>query len=120
MSELPTHTGGCHCGNVRFRVRTDLAQVGACNCSICSKTGTLLSFVPASEFELLSEPSPPLTDYQFNKHVIHHYFCPVCGVRSFATGTAPDGSDMRAVNVRCLDDVDVDSLKVVHYDGRSL
>ena len=47
-----------------------------------------------------------LTDYQFNKHVIHHLFCKTCGIKSFARGNGPTGPTV-AINVRCLDGVDV-------------
>jgi hypothetical protein len=43
----------------------------------------------------------------------------VCGVHSFATGTGPDGVEMRSINARCLDGVDVAALEVAHFDGRS-
>ncbi|WP_437673518.1 GFA family protein [Sorangium sp. So ce131] len=120
MAELKTYTGGCHCGKVRYEVKADLsAPVGACNCSICSKTGSLLAFAPADQFTLLSG-GDVLTDYQFNKKVIHHNFCSVCGIRSFARGTGPDGREMCAINVRCLDDVDVGALKITQFDGKSL
>ena len=36
-----------------------------------------------------------------------------------ARGTAPDGREMAAINVRCLDDVDIDALPVQKVDGRS-
>jgi hypothetical protein len=60
-----------------------------------------------------------LTDYQFNKKQIHHLFCSSCGVRSFARGKLPDGRETRAINVRCLDDVDIDALTPKPYDGKS-
>ena len=44
----------------------------------------------------------------------------VRGVGSFSRGTGPDGKEMIAVNVRCLDDVDVAALKTTPFDGRSL
>ncbi len=116
MSE---HQGGCHCGRVRFRVTADLTSTVTCNCSICQKTGTILTFVPASDFELLSGEDA-LTDYQFNRMVIHHLFCKTCGIRSFARGKKPDGSEMVAVNVRCLDDVDLGGLSPRSFDGRRL
>ena len=33
--------------------------------------------------------------------------------------TNPKGEEMIAVNVRCLDDVDIAALKVTPFDGRS-
>jgi hypothetical protein len=86
---------------------------------MCSKRGGLLAFVPAENFKILSGEGD-LTDYQFNKKVIHHLFCPTCGIFSFGKGVGPDGKEMVAVNVRCLDDVDAEGLKVVKYDGKSV
>jgi len=112
------HQGGCHCGAVRYRVDIDLTKpVIQCNCSICSRTGTLLSFVPAGSFTL-ERGEDCLTDYQFGKKNIHHLFCKVCGVRSFARGQGPAGP-MAAINTRCLDDFDLARLEVRNFDGKS-
>ena len=118
MSEARTYLGGCHCGKVRYRAELDLGKpVISCNCSMCGRSGTLLTFIPAGKFELLSGEDA-LTDYQFNKHVIHHLFCKVCGIKSFARGAGKDGPTV-AVNTRCLDDVDLAALKIMPFDGRS-
>jgi hypothetical protein len=90
----------------------------SCNCSLCSKRGSLLTFIPASQFRLLSGEDS-LTDYQFNKKVIHHLFCKVRGTAPFGRGNAPNGDAMIALNVRCLDGVDIDSLAIKRYDGKS-
>jgi hypothetical protein len=120
MGETTTYTGACHCGAVRYRVTTQpLESVVTCNCSICSKTGTMLAFVPAAQFELLSG-ADALGDYQFGKKKIHHLFCRRCGIRSFARGAMPDGSPIVAVNTRCLDGVDPASLRVKPFDGKGL
>ena len=105
----------------RYEVALDLANpVIACNCSRCGRLGSLLTFAPAADFNLLSGDGA-LTDYQFNKNVIHHLFCTTCGIESFARGKRPgDGADMVAVNARCLDGVDPDTLTVKKFDGRSL
>jgi hypothetical protein len=113
-----THRGGCHCGAVRYRVDIDLSRpVTQCNCSICSRTGTLLSFVPAGAFTL-EKGEDSLTDYQWDRKNIHHLFCKVCGVRSFARSQGPHGP-MVAINTRCLDEVDATTLQVQHFDGKS-
>ena len=113
------HAGGCHCGKVRYEVDMNLANALSCNCSICMKKGTLLDFVPAESFKLLSGEQD-LTRYQFNKKVIDHLFCKHCGVQSFAIGAAPDGKKVVAVNVRCLDNIDLSKLTVQEYNGKDV
>jgi len=118
MSEATMHKGGCHCGAVRYEVKLDLEKpVIACNCSMCGRAGTYLSFVPAADFQLLAGQDA-LTLYKFNRQHIDHLFCKTCGIKSFARGTARDGSRTVAVNVRCLDDVDLEKLKINHYNGK--
>ena len=48
------HTGSCHCGTVRYEVTADVDKSISCNCSICRRTGMILTFVPASQFKLNS------------------------------------------------------------------
>jgi hypothetical protein len=119
MPESKTFTGGCHCGKVRYEATSDLSRVMQCNCSICSKKGTLISPVAKDQFRLLSGESE-LADYQFNKHVIHHLFCRTCGVQSFSRGKTQDGREMFAINVRCLDGVDPAALTITPFNGRAL
>jgi hypothetical protein len=119
MSNPAKHTGGCHCGRVRYQAELDLDEpVMACNCSMCGRTGTLLQFIPPSRFTLLSGEDA-LQDYQFKAHNIHHLFCKTCGIKSFARGTGPSGP-MVAINTRCLDDVDLSKLQVEQFDGKRM
>lgn len=114
-----TYSGGCQCGKVRYEVQMDIGEVISCNCSRCGRLGSLLAFAPAAQFKLLSG-GHDLTEFVFNKNLIQHQFCSTCGIQSFALGTQPKtGAKMAAVNVRCLDGVDVDGLKVKRVDGRS-
>lgn len=101
MTALIRHTGGCHCGRVRFEVQAPAQiQVSDCNCSICAKSGYLHLIVPQSQFQLLSGQEL-LTSYQFNTGTARHLFCSVCGVKSFYVPRShPDGYD---VNLRCID-----------------
>jgi hypothetical protein len=114
-----TYSGDCQCGKVRYEVAADIGEVIACNCSRCGRLGSLLAFVAAADFKLLTGEGAT-TEYQFNKHVIHHLFCATCGVQSFARGAGPGGVEMVAINVRCLDGVDPSTLKVKHVNGRRL
>jgi hypothetical protein len=117
---VSTQHGGCHCGAVRYQVQIDPeAQAIACNCSMCGRSGTLLQFVPESAF-VLEKGADNLTDYQFNKHAIHHTFCKVCGIKAFARGAGPQGP-MVAVNVRTLDNIDPFAAQTAakQFDGKS-
>jgi len=116
--EAKTYAGSCHCGKIRFEATSDLATVIQCNCSICSRAGWLLNFVPVSHFKLLSGDET-LRDYQWGKRHLHHTFCSECGIHPFSKGTDRAGVEMRAINVRCLEGVDLAALKITPFDGRS-
>jgi len=114
---MTTHTGGCHCGKVRFEVDAP-ADINAseCNCSICRKVGYLHLFVTQAEFRLL-QGEDALSTYTFNTGVARHHFCRHCGVKSFYIPRShPDGV---SVNVRCLDDATIRSVSVTPFDGRN-
>lgn len=113
-----THHGSCHCGKVRFTVEGDVEQVIECNCSHCTRKGYLLWFVDRAACTLLT-PDDDLATYTFNRHVIQHRFCLSCGCAPFGLGEDPSGAKKTAVNVRCLEGVDLGSLKRVPVDGRS-
>jgi hypothetical protein len=114
------YRGSCHCGKVAFEVEGEIDSALACDCSICRRKGSLLWFVPRTQFELKT-PEDAARTYLFNKHVIRHRFCPECGIHPYADATHPKtGVPIAAINIRCLDGVDLDSIKVVHFDGASL
>jgi len=112
------YKGSCHCGNIAFEVEGELSGALACNCSICSRKGSLLWFVPRDKLQLLT-PENAMSTYTFNKHVIQHRFCPTCGMHPFGEGVDPKGNRMAAINIRCLENIDLDAVPVNHFDGRS-
>jgi len=120
MADIKTYKGSCHCGKVAYNVQADLSgELITCNCSMCSRNGAVLTFVPATSFTL-ERGEDALTDYQFGKKTIHHVFCSTCGIRPFARGSMPDGTAMCAINARCLEGVDATKLKTKQWDGASL
>jgi hypothetical protein len=110
------HHGSCQCGAIDFDVEISLDTTVACNCSRCRRLGSVLAFAPRTAFTLNSDPAA-LTEYLFNKNVIRHQFCRVCGIEPFAYGQMPDGTPMVAINVNCLDSLDARSLASQQYDG---
>ena len=112
---MTTHTGGCHCGRVRFEVDAPAdIEADRCNCSICRKSGYLHLLVPASDFRLLSGEDDLIT-YTFNTGIAKHRFCRHCGVKSFYVPRShPNGI---SVNVNCLDGDTIASIAETPFDG---
>ena len=70
------HTGGCHCGAVRYEVYAPkVLRCFRCNCSICTKKQHILH-APVEYFKLL-QGEDNLTTYTFNTHQAKHIFCKV-------------------------------------------
>ena len=113
------YKGSCHCGRVAFEVEGTIASALACNCSICERKGSLLWFVPRAQLRVTT-PEAALSTYTFNKHVIKHRFCANCGIHPFGEGVDPKGNATAAINIRCLEGIDLASVPVQNFDGRSL
>lgn len=110
--------GSCHCGQIAFEVDGEITQVMDCNCSICSRKGSLLWFVPRQRLRLLTSEENMRT-YMFGQQTISHRFCPTCGMHPFAEGVDPAGNRIAAINVRCLEGVDLASIPVQQVNGRA-
>ncbi len=113
------YQGSCHCGKIAFEVEGQIDSALACNCSMCQRKGSLLWFVARDRLHLLT-PDENAHTYTFNKHALKHRFCPDCGMHPYAEGTDPKGNRMAAINIRCLEDIDLASIPVTHYNGRAL
>lgn len=115
---MPHYKGSCPCGYVRFEIDAVIDRVTDCNCSICSKKGILHLRVKPGNFRLLSG-SEYLGTYQFGTRLAKHHFCTNCGIHPFTRPrSAPESY---TVNVRCLDDVDLETLdcEIMKFDGRN-
>jgi hypothetical protein len=113
------YKGSCHCGKIAFEAEGELEQVIACNCSICSKRGSLLWIVPPANFHLLT-PVENYATYTFYKHKIKHRFCSKCGCAPFEEGIDLNGNANVGINMRCLDGVDLSAINVRNFNGRDL
>lgn len=112
------YQGSCHCGKIAFEVEGEIDGALSCNCSMCQRKGSLLWFMPRTALNLLT-PENAMSTYTFNKHVIKHHFCPDCGIHPFGEGTDPNGNVMAAINIRCIEDIDLTKIPIQHYDGRA-
>lgn len=112
------YQGSCHCGRISFQVEGEIENGLACNCSMCSRKGWLMWFVPREKLQLKT-PEDAASTYLFNKHVIKHRFCTTCGIHPYGEATDPNGNPVAAINIRCLEGIDLASIPVQHFDGRS-
>ena len=115
---MTTHSGSCHCGQVAFEVEGEITGGVACNCSMCQRKGSLLWFVPRTALRVTTGEDAMAT-YTFNKHVVRHRFCPTCGIHPFGEGIGPDGAAMAAINLRCIEGIDLSAVKITQVDGAS-
>ena len=113
------YQGSCHCGHIAFEVEGTLTGAMACNCSLCQRKGSLMWFVPRERLHLLT-PDENAGTYTFNKHVIRHRFCATCGVHPYGEAPDPKGNAMAAINIRCLDGIELDEIPLTHHDGRAV
>ena len=114
---LKTYRGSCHCGRVRFEVDADIDHVRVCDCSICVRRGALNHRVSKDALRLLT-PWSELTLYQWGTRTARDYFCPVCGIQPFRRPrTDPK---MWTVNIRCIEDIDLDAIPVERVHGSRL
>ncbi|XP_076331476.1 centromere protein V-like [Tachypleus tridentatus] len=111
------HTGGCHCGAVRFEVfaKPDLI-VYNCNCSICTMKKNSHFVVSDEDFRLL-QGEDNLTLYMFNTYKAKHYFCKTCGVQSFYKPRS--NQQGIGVNHHCLEPGTVRSVEERNFDGQN-
>ncbi|GIY75078.1 centromere protein V [Caerostris extrusa] len=114
---LIRHTGGCHCGAVRFNAfAPSKVKIYKCNCSVCVKKQIKAFLVPSEKFEIL-QGKDNLTEYTFNTGEAKHWFCKTCGVQSFYKPRSnPDGI---SVMIYCLDPGTIQETEEIEFDGQN-
>jgi hypothetical protein len=125
---MQTCRGSCHCNAVRFEIDADIEHVRSCDCSICAKRAALMVRVAPKHFRLQT-PLDEMTTYRWGMRTGADYFCRTCGVLPFRTPSAPtpeeiangvEPSDGWAINARCLEEFDPESVPMCIIPGRAL
>ncbi|KAL5476700.1 hypothetical protein ACEPAI_2886 [Sanghuangporus weigelae] len=114
-AEIKTFKGSCHCGKVTFEFDHPPLEVQipiSCNCSYCSRVGALYIYGPESTLRITGDEP---TGFISKSAKVHHRFCPSCGIKVYWTGLG-----RASANVRTLEDVDIEKLKIEKFDGARL
>ncbi|KAI9814265.1 MAG: hypothetical protein M1827_003431 [Pycnora praestabilis] len=103
---MQLYNGSCHCKAVSYTVEfkpfTD------------TENGELWIYPSKSSVELYGQDA--LSNYQFGKKRAKHSFCSICGVSAIVRINDPEVNVM-PVNVRTMNGVDLEDLKIKKYDG---
>ena len=110
-------TGACHCGEVRFRVNAEIAELTTCDCSICVKRNAVMAKVPEDALTITAGEAM-LTLYQWNTLRAKHYFCSRCGIYVFHRKRA--APDHFGVNIFCLEGVDPAAYPIRATEGAGM
>ncbi|KQY80471.1 GFA family protein [Brevundimonas sp. Root1423] len=115
--------GGCHCGAQRFSAPAP-ESVTQCNCSICSKRGTLAAYYAPEQVELSLSPEV-LGAYQWGDRMMTFHHCMACGCGAFdetPAWTTDEGEARPAriiLNARLFDELDLAAVPVRIVNGRN-
>ena len=125
---MAIYKGSCHCGRVQFEVEAQIDHVRVCDCSICRRRGALNFRVSREALKLLTQWEK-LSLYQWGSKTAKDFFCPVCGILPFRRPSDPTEQELKegvepfdgwAINVRCLEGVDVESLPIKRVYGSQI
>ncbi len=104
--------GSCHCGALRFEIRSDFAELTTCDCSICRHRNAVMVRVHESELTLLSSADA------LASRTARHYFCRVCGIYPFHRKRVTP--DFYGVDVACLEGFDATGIPIRATAGAAM
>lgn len=128
MADTNTYQGSCHCGKVRFEIAAHIDHLRSCDCSVCKKRGALNFRVTREALNLLT-PWQDLALYQWGSKTAKDYFCPACGILPFRRPSDPTQQELLngvepfdgwAINVRCIEGFDLDSVPIRQIRGSEI
>jgi hypothetical protein len=123
-----TYRGSCHCGFVRFEFDALIDHARECDCSICRRRGALIFRIEQSALRI-SRPLVALAVYRWGTKSGADYFCPHCGILPFRRPSQPTEQELAdgvepfdgwAINLRCIDGLDLDTLPRVRIEGSKI
>jgi hypothetical protein len=95
LANIPTYSGGCQCGAVRFRIEGALHRPSICHCRMCQKaTGNFYAPLVSVRNAKLTWTRGEPTRFRSSNHVSRG-FCEKCGTPLTYRGARWDRADDR-------------------------
>ena len=117
-------TGGCHCGNLGFRLLasqpSEALPVRACGCRFCRQHAALSASDPAGHLSFNAHDPDLLSRYRFGLATADFLVCRACGV--YVGALMPDGDGaFGLINIRASDEAHhfVQSPRDMDYGGEA-
>lgn len=125
----------CHCKATRIELPHPPTSAKECNCTFCAKAGAVWGYYAPDEVKIVSAEHDLI--YSASDQINQHHFCGRCGGNTHGDspdwasiynmdGTLKEGAKgpmpktrIFAVNMRMVDDFDVETLDVEKVDGRN-
>jgi hypothetical protein len=103
---LYEHRGSCHCGNLRWILRSELSvaqlPVRTCGCGFCRKHGLLTTSDPQGEMDFSLSNQASVIRYRFGTATADFLICGNCGV--YVGAQMEEAGDYHAIaNLRTLE-----------------
>lgn len=124
MMKSDTGRGGCHCGNLRYVLGSDVPfsnwAARFCSCNFCVRHGGLYASHASASLSVTVKSARQLGRYRFATESADFCFCKNCGVLVFLTCDI-DGIMFGLVNMNTLDErpaAMVDA-PVMSYEGEA-
>ncbi|KAI1767802.1 hypothetical protein GGR53DRAFT_69494 [Hypoxylon sp. FL1150] len=140
-ANIKIYTGGCHCGAVTVALKTKVLDgayeepIVECDCSICSRNGYTWVYPTKPQVTIMGWYN--ISYYAFGRKAWRKTFCRECGVpvSNYIEGYDMDAIDempeenrewakshldWSPINVRVLEGVDLEELKITRVNGSTL
>lgn len=123
MSPVCVFEGSCHCGAIRFELRTSRPPeqwaVRACQCSFCRGHGARTTSDPAGTVRFSIPDSSKVNRYRFGLRCADFLVCRECGIYIAAVLTSARGQ-FATLNVNVLSPpIDVPNPTAMSYEAES-
>ncbi|MBL1419378.1 MAG: GFA family protein [Alphaproteobacteria bacterium] len=111
-----TVQASCHCGAVKFKLNIQPEWLIKCNCSICSKLGTLWAHTLEKDAEITMPESATLA-YKRKDASLAFHTCKTCGCTTHWWSVKRGEDERMALNMALLDPKILAQYRIRHFDG---